>query len=125
MGAAVGATIGWFRRPSDSAVAQSIDRRASLKDRLSTALELGADDEYAAEVQQDAVSKITTTDPKNDFPGPLGLAPELGAGHRWRCVPNLCAQFKLDSESEHKSGGERGTCRRKPLGSRQLEEGDL
>ncbi len=79
-GAAVGVLIGWFRKPSDNAVAQSIDRRAALKDRLSTALELGEDDEYAAEVQRDALEKITTTDPKTIFPARWGWLQNSGLG---------------------------------------------
>lgn len=79
-GAVLGAVVGWFARFSDQAVALSVDRRAALKDRLSTALELDEGDEYAAEVQRDAVAKIDATDPKAIFPSRWGWLQNSGIG---------------------------------------------
>ncbi len=79
-GGALGLLIGWFVRVSDQAVAMSIDRRAALKDRLSTAMELDETDEYGSEVRQDALQKIEITDPKTIFPSRWGWLQNSGIG---------------------------------------------
>jgi len=80
VGATVGAAIGGLIKPSEQAVAQSLDRRANLKDRVSTALELSDDQDYASAVRADAIGAINETDPKEIFPARWGWLQSSGIG---------------------------------------------
>lgn len=65
-GLVVGALLGWFRRVPTSAIADSIDRRASLKNRLGTANEHPAG--FGEEVEADALAHLADVRPSAVFP---------------------------------------------------------
>lgn len=64
----IGAAAGFCRRLTDTDLFASIDRRAGLKDRLSTADEVSAEQPFAAELQADARAAFAGIEPKRVFP---------------------------------------------------------
>jgi len=67
--AMVGALIGFFGKIAPESLAQSIDRRAKLEDRLSTAIECASADSSFTEIQhQDATQRIQQLKPSRLYP---------------------------------------------------------
>ncbi len=65
----VGAAVGWFLKVSDAKVGDSIDRRAELKNRVGTAIILGANAEDFSDAQRwDAALRAKKLHPKKLFP---------------------------------------------------------
>lgn len=68
-GALLGALIGYLRRPDVRKVAASVDRRAGLRDRLSTGMDEGLmASPFAEDVQEDAKLSLSRVDPRRLYP---------------------------------------------------------
>lgn len=63
----LGGIIAMFKRPTSDQIWKSVDRRAKLKDRLTTISE-GASGEYEAELLQDTKTQFSKLQPKDIFP---------------------------------------------------------
>lgn len=69
VGAFVGAVAGFLRKPGLDQVAASLDRRAGLRDRLTSGIELDAKSHpFASEVHADASAALNRLDPKQLYP---------------------------------------------------------
>ncbi|HRK20889.1 MAG TPA: hypothetical protein PLX06_03740 [Fimbriimonadaceae bacterium] len=67
--AALGAMLGFLRKPKTSEIAASLDQRAGLRDRLTSGIELeAAGHPFAHEVHEDAVFALKSLDPKQLYP---------------------------------------------------------
>ncbi|MCU0316466.1 MAG: hypothetical protein MUC92_07725 [Fimbriimonadaceae bacterium] len=71
-GALLGLFCGLLLPVREADVVKSIDRRANLKDRLTTSREVEADSSFADELTQDTQSKLTTVKPAAIFPMRFG-----------------------------------------------------
>lgn len=67
-GALLGAIFGFFRRLSNADLAASIDRRAGLQDRLTTAGEVDSERPFGTELHADAQTAIRNVEAKSVFP---------------------------------------------------------
>lgn len=70
--AVVGSLIGLFQPVSEKALAESVDRRAGLKDRLSTALGDGSSSDLSLLQKQDAERSLVGVTPARIYPLRLG-----------------------------------------------------
>src|SRR6185503_9700718 len=69
LGLIVGALLGLMKRPGLSQVATSLDRRASLRDRVASGMEIGGTDRpFASDVHEDALASLSNLDPKRLYP---------------------------------------------------------
>lgn len=68
----LGAVRGYFARIPADALADSIDRRGGLQDRLKTSSEVSSNNEFASALQEDANAKVESLRPKELYPLRMG-----------------------------------------------------
>ncbi|MCE5198795.1 MAG: hypothetical protein ABFD54_10375 [Armatimonadota bacterium] len=72
-GTGVGVAWGLLRKLDDFTIALAVDRRAGLKERMSTALMVSDDTSWAEALVHDAREHVTAVSPKSVFPHKFGM----------------------------------------------------
>ena len=128
VGALAGGIFGWFRRVQTQSLADSIDRRADLKNRLGTANENPAS--FGAEVRQDALSHLGTLKPAEVYPvrvtkwhgGAIALSVLAASLFLLGNTPLLLSDKEKTDREELKKIGETVERVAKPILDRKMEE---
>jgi hypothetical protein len=128
VGALAGGLFGWFRRVQTQALADSIDRRADLKNRLGTANENPAS--FGAEVRQDALSHLGSLKPAEVYPvrvtkwhgGAIALSVLAASLFLLGNTPLLLSDKEKTDREELKKIGETVERVAKPILDHKMEE---